>query len=58
VAPASYLPLIAKEHRAFILEINPSPTELSSSMTDLHVAEPAGEALPVIVEHLTRMSAS
>ena len=52
VAPASYLPVVAKEHGAYLLEINPAATELSLTLSDLHIAEPAGEALPAIVAAL------
>lgn len=49
VAPASYLPVIAKKQGAFILEINPTPTLLTDQMTDLHIAEAAGRALASIL---------
>lgn len=52
VAPASYLPLVAKERAAFLLEINPTRTELSCNMSDVHIAESAGKALPAIVAAL------
>lgn len=58
VAPASYLPLAAKEASAFLLEINPTKTELSYRMSDLHIAEPAGKALPAILEALNTMTLS
>jgi NAD-dependent deacetylase len=53
VAPASHLPVIAKERGAFLLEINPSVTELSHHMADLHLAETAGKALPAILAAMT-----
>jgi NAD-dependent deacetylase len=52
VAPASYLPLIAKERGAYIIEINPSPSAISTTLTDLYIGEPAGKAMPLIVEAL------
>ncbi len=52
VAPASQLPLMAKERGAFLLEINPEKTELSFYLSDLHIAEPAGAALPAILAAL------
>ncbi len=52
VAPASLLPVAAKEGAAFLLEINPTQTELSCRLSDLHIAEPAGKALPAIVAAL------
>ncbi len=52
VAPASYLPQIAKRQGAFILEINPTVTELSGRLTDLHINEPAGKAMSGIMAAL------
>jgi NAD-dependent deacetylase len=49
VAPALYLPVIAKGRGAFILEINPVVTALTDQMTDLHIPESAGKALPAIL---------
>jgi len=56
VAPASLLPVSAKRRGAFLLEINPNRTELSYRMSDLHIAEPAGKALPAIMAALDRVS--
>ncbi|MCX7823235.1 MAG: NAD-dependent deacylase [Syntrophobacterales bacterium] len=55
VAPASYLPYIAKERGAYIVEINPSPSAISETLTDLYIGEPAGRALPLVVEALRRL---
>jgi NAD-dependent deacetylase len=52
VAPASIIPRVAKQNGAFILEINPKASELSYHLTDFHLAEPAGLALPGIVAAL------
>jgi NAD-dependent deacetylase len=52
VAPASYLPHAAKDGGAFIVEINPTPTELSGRLTDVHIRESAGKALPGILTAL------
>lgn len=49
VAPASFLPRTAKDAGAFILEVNPTPTGLTHSVSDLHIAEAAGKALPAIL---------
>lgn len=49
VAPASYLPGIAKKHGAFIVEINPARTEISERVADLSIVENAGTALPTLV---------
>lgn len=55
VAPASYIPYIAKERGAYIIEINPSPSAISSTLTDLYIGEPAGKALPLIVKALQEL---
>ncbi|MGQ9484621.1 MAG: SIR2 family NAD-dependent protein deacylase [Desulfosoma sp.] len=52
VAPASYLPLMAKNRGGFLIEVNPNATDLTSMHTDLHVPLPAGQALPAIVSAL------
>lgn len=52
VAPASYLPRLAKGRGATLLEINPIETELTYRMTDLHMAQSAGEALPAVLDVL------
>ncbi len=57
VAPASSLPLLAKHHGAYIIEINPSPSALTYRITDLYIAERAGVALPRIVEALQSLEA-
>lgn len=50
VVPASYLPIMAKDQGAFLIEVNPERTELSGRLTDLRIAESAGTALPAILE--------
>ena len=55
VAPASHLPRLAKSRNAAIVEINPIKTELTDRMTDLHIALPAGEALPAVIKALDDM---
>jgi len=52
VAPASLLPRTARRHGAVIIEVNPHETELTRMFSDLHVAAPAGKALPAIVAAL------
>jgi NAD-dependent deacetylase len=55
VAPASLLPLLAKERGAYLFEINPAPTNLTRSLTDVHIADTAAGTLPrlksAIFEH-------
>jgi NAD-dependent deacetylase len=54
VAPASLIPRVAKQHGAFLLEINPQASELSRLLTDFHITKPAGIALPAIVAALDK----
>jgi NAD-dependent deacetylase len=49
VQPAASLPLIALEHGATVVEINPDETVLSHRMT-YTLRGPAGQVLPVLVE--------
>ncbi|SFM75166.1 SIR2 family NAD-dependent protein deacylase [Thermodesulforhabdus norvegica] len=49
VAPASTIPVIAKENGAFIIEINPSPSALTGHVTDVYIPESAGKAVSEIV---------
>ncbi len=49
VQPAAAMPILARQAGAFVLEINPYPTELSGSLNE-SVPEPSGEALPRLVE--------
>jgi len=55
VAPASHLPRIAKRRGARLLEINPISSELSGSLTDLHIMEPAGMALSNVLTIIRQM---
>jgi len=52
VAPANYLPHIAKHHGATIIEINPSETELPKNVLDIIIREKAGSALEKILEFI------
>jgi len=47
VYPAAALPTIAREAGAYVVEINPEATPLSSRV-DEHLAGPAGEILPLL----------
>ena len=51
VYPAAGLPFIARENGAFLVEINPEPTELSSLM-DIIIRQESGIVLPLIVESI------
>lgn len=48
VTPAAYLPHQAKEHGAALVEINPSPSAITSH-TDMFIQGVAGEALPLLL---------
>jgi NAD-dependent deacetylase len=52
VAPASYLPAIAKEWNAVIVECNLEPTHLTSSLTDHFLPGSAGKLLPQVIKSL------
>ena len=52
VAPASYIPAIAKEWHALIVEINLEPTRLTYSLTDHFLQGSAGKLLPLVLEEL------
>lgn len=45
VQPAASLPLIAREHGSFIVEINPESTPLTPIVTDYFICSGASEAL-------------
>ncbi len=50
VYPAAGLPFAAKDHGATIIEVNTTPTEFTSRITDIFLQGPAGEVLPAVVE--------
>ncbi len=50
VAPANYLPVIAKNHGATIIEINPNETELPGEIVDITIREGAVRALKSILK--------
>ncbi|GBE29613.1 NAD-dependent protein deacylase [bacterium BMS3Bbin04] len=56
VYPAAALPFNAKTAGAYLVEVNPNPTELTP-LADLVLAEPSGEALPKVVERLRELQA-
>lgn len=57
VAPANYLPVIAKNHGAKIIEVNPRPTELSEDLVDIVIREKASKALETILTSITGTNA-
>ena len=54
VYPAGQLPIIAKENGAYIVEINPNKTIISTYI-DEKISELAGKALPEIIKKITRL---
>lgn len=56
VYPAAALPFTAKQAGAYLVEINPNPTELTP-LADLVFSEPSGEALPKVVAKLRELQA-
>jgi len=57
VEPAAYLPMIAKDSSAFIIEINPEPTPLTHRISDVTLLGPAGEMMDRIVATVVKMRA-
>lgn len=51
VQPAASLPFVAKEHGAFVIEINPAPSAITA-IADWSFAAGAGEVLPRLVTAL------
>jgi len=49
ITPASYIPHMAKENGAFIIEINPNPSKFTHTITDIFIQEKASSAMNSIV---------
>ena len=49
VWPAAELPLVARRHGALVIEVNPTPSELTHA-ADVFLPGPAGEVLPALLE--------
>lgn len=58
IAPAAYLSYLARVRGAYMLEINPTQSDLSEGMCDFRIAEPAGKALPAILAAIDAIEAS
>lgn len=54
VQPAATMPCIAKENGAVIIEINPEPTPLTASISNLPLMGAAGSILPRLVKGVRR----
>ena len=53
VSPACDIPRIAKESGAAVVEINPEPTSLTASVTDIHLQGSASEVLRRLLKELS-----
>jgi len=53
VSPACDIPRIAKESGAAVVEINPEPTSLTISVTDIHLQGSASEVLRLLLKELS-----
>jgi len=54
VSPACDIPRIAKESGAAVVEINPEPTSLTASVTDVHITGGASEVLDRLAKLLRK----
>jgi NAD-dependent deacetylase len=52
VAPASYLPIVAKKTGAMLVEINTDQTIVSEGFADYQLVGPAGEIVPALVSEI------
>jgi len=57
VSPACDIPRIAKEAGAVVVEINPEPTSLTASVTDIHLRGSASALIAGLIEQLRGPSA-
>lgn len=55
VMPASMLPHTAKQHGAFIIEINPEVSLFTGHLTDIHLKGKAGEILPKLDSEIKKL---
>lgn len=57
VQPAAFMPVIAKQAGATVIEINLEPTPLTGTTSTLHVTGKAGKIMPEIVAEVERIMA-
>lgn len=57
VWPAAELPLVARRHGGLIVEVNPTPSELTHA-ADVFLEGPAGQVLPALVDAVAQLCAS
>ncbi len=54
VSPACNIPVLSREAGAAVVEINPEPTHLTRTVTDIHIPGPASEIVRILVSELSR----
>ncbi len=54
VTPSAYMPVIAKQSGARVIEINPEATQLTDSASDFLIKGKAGEVMRRLVEAVER----
>ena len=52
IMPASQIPIIAKQNKAIIIEINPEESAYTNTITDIHLKEKASIAGKEIDKHI------
>jgi len=57
VQPAAFMPVIAKQSGATVIEINPEPTPLTGTTSTLLVQGKAGKMMKKIISHVERILA-
>ncbi len=55
VQPAAYMPVIAKDNGAKIIEINPEPTPLTHSISDIPLLGKAGKVISELVGYVEKL---
>ena len=55
VQPAAYMPVIAKENGAKVIEINMERTPLSGSISDYYILGRAGQIMNAIITELEKL---
>lgn len=56
VQPAAMMPVLAKQHGARVVEINPEPTPLTAEVSDYLIRGKAGEVMNGIMDALSQIS--
>ena len=57
VTPAAYVPVLAKQNGATIIEINPSKSAITDRFTDIYIPRAAGSALTDILSAMSKLGA-